>query len=77
MSIDPRVWRETYQRLIGSANGPRAIVRTCRICGHTLVTRKPLRPGRGWGFREGNKLRGRMIRHIRAEHPEALPGGDR
>lgn len=50
MSIDPRVWRETYQRLIGSANGPRAIVRTCRVCGHTLVTRKPIRPGRGWGF---------------------------
>ncbi len=52
-------------------DGPYAIARKCRVCGHTVVKRKERRrPGRGWGFRHGNKLNGKIIRHIRAEHPE-------
>jgi hypothetical protein len=30
------------------------------------------RLGRGQGMREGNKQRGILIQHIKAEHPEVL-----
>lgn len=61
-------------KFIASVDGPFAIVRTCKICKHTDVLRKPRAGdrGRGWGFREGNKQRGRLIQHIREKHPEAL-----
>lgn len=50
-------------------HGPFAVVRVCDICGHTELVRKG-QPGvgRGYGFREGNKARGRMIQHIKKEH---------
>jgi len=53
-------------------NGPLAVVRVCLICGHTETVRKG-RPdaGRGYGFRYGNKARGRMIQHLKT-HEEAL-----
>jgi len=44
-----------------------ATVRVCDICGHIEKVVKG-RPGvgRGYGMREGNKARGRMIQHINA-----------
>ncbi len=55
-------------------NGPFAIVAGCNLCKHVDTFRKP-RPGtvgRGWGMREGNKQRGRMIQHVKKAHPEVL-----
>lgn len=48
-----------------TVRGPFAIVRVCGVCGHTEKVAKG-RPGvgRGYGMREGNKARGRMIKHI-------------
>ena len=54
-------------------SGPYAKVRVCLLCGHSEIVRKGIRDaGRGYGMREGNKARGRMIQHIKAEHPEVL-----
>ena len=55
-------------------DGPVALAAGCTLCKHTDRTIKPPRgrAGRGWGMREGNKLRGRMIQHVKAEHPTAL-----
>jgi len=50
--------------------GPFGITRTCTICGH-FEHRKSGR-GRGSGMREGNKQRGKMYQHIKAEHPEFI-----
>lgn len=55
---------------IRKINGPYAIGRVCRICGEKWITKKIRNPGRGWGYREGNRLRGKAIRHIRECHPE-------
>jgi ribosomal protein L13E len=57
---------------ITHADGPRAIVRSCKLCKHVDIVRKERSPGRGWGMREGNKQRGRLIQHIKECHPEAL-----
>lgn len=53
--------------------GPIAVIRVCKICGYMETVRKG-RPkvGKGYGFREGNKARGRMIQHIKKEHPNSL-----
>jgi hypothetical protein len=53
---------------------PRGIVRSCAICtfADTVIKPRPGTAGRGWGMREGNKQRGRLIQHIKAEHPEVL-----
>jgi hypothetical protein len=51
---------------------PRGIVASCKLCKHSDMVRKEPNPGRGWGMREGNKQRGRMIQHIKEAHPEAL-----
>ena len=53
-------------------NGPFAIAATCKVCKHGDVVRKERNPGRGWGMREGNKQRGRMIQHVKEAHPEVL-----
>ena len=60
------------QKFIAHADGPLAIVRSCKLCKFSDVVRKPPvgRRGRGWGMREGNKQRGRLIQHINAEHRE-------
>jgi hypothetical protein len=64
--------------------GPRASVRVCKICKHAESVRTGLRnAGRGYGMREGNKARSRMIQHINSVHPdelakmEAVPFGKR
>ncbi|TPN44454.1 hypothetical protein FJ981_28065 [Mesorhizobium sp. B1-1-4] len=53
---------------------PRGIVATCLHCKHSDVVMKVPKgsAGRGWGMREGNKQRGRMIQHIKNAHPEVL-----
>ena len=51
---------------------PNGIVGTCKLCKHADVVKKVRNPGRGWGMREGNKQRGRMIQHIKSAHPEKL-----
>jgi hypothetical protein len=53
-------------------NGPFAITAGCNLCKHIDIVRKERNPGRGWGMREGNKQRGRMIQHVKAEHPDVL-----
>lgn len=53
-------------------NGPFAISAGCNLCKHVDVVKKERNPGRGWGMREGNKQRGRMIQHIKDAHAEAL-----
>lgn len=60
------------ERFVDCIIGPMAVVRSCKLCGF-LVTRK-LRGGvgRGNGFREGNKQRGVLIQHVKAEHPAEL-----
>ena len=51
--------------------GPFAVVRACDFCEHLekVLVGLPC-AGRGYGMREGNKARGRMIQHIKAEHGE-------
>ena len=53
-------------------NGHFVIGRTCTLCKFSVVKQKERRPGRGWGMREGNILRGQMIAHIKAEHMHLL-----
>lgn len=61
-------------QLIGRSQGPSGVVRWCRVpgCRFFLYRRTGAGGGRGEGFREGNRQRGEMIRHLRAEHPEAV-----
>ena len=48
-----------------------AVVRACRLCDHSEILRKGIQGvGRGYGMREGNKARGRIIQHVKAAHPE-------
>ena len=59
-------------KFVGRFNGPSAITGWCKICNFGHVTRKPPegRRGRGWGMREGNKLRGLLIQHVKERHPD-------
>lgn len=59
-------------KFIKRFEGPLAVVRSCTICGHFDRLPKVRGGGRGWGMREGNKQRGRLIQHILAAHPESL-----
>ena len=47
--------------------GPFAVARVCTLCKWHDTRRRG--GGRGAGFREGNKQRGRLIQHIKAAHP--------
>ena len=50
-------------------HGPVAVVRACNYCRH--IEKVPVGRagvGRGYGMREGNKARGRMIQHIKDHH---------
>ena len=57
---------------VQTTNGHFAIGRTCTVCRFGLTRQKERNPGRGWGMREGNILRGKMIRHVRESHPELI-----
>ena len=57
---------------IEKVNGHFAIGRTCTVCRFGITLSKERYPGRGWGMREGNKLRGQMIQHIKQVHPEVI-----
>jgi len=56
--------------LVTVTKGPFAIARGCRLCNFVDVRR--CGRGRGAGFREGNKQRGRLHAHMKEAHPEAL-----
>lgn len=65
------------QDLMREVSGPMATIRTCLLCKHAEVVRKAPKGfglagghGRGYGFREGNKARGRMFDHYKEKHPE-------
>lgn len=45
-----------------------ASVRVCKLCGHSELYRYT-GGHRGAGMVGGNKARGRMIQHLKAEHP--------
>lgn len=55
-------------------DGPFAIVGSCHHCKFTDTVRKAPKgtAGRGWGMREGNKQRGRMIQHAREAHADRI-----
>ena len=57
---------------VDKADGKFAIVRRCTICSFTLSKPKERNPGRGWGMREGNILRGKMVQHVKDEHGHLL-----
>lgn len=62
-------------KLYKTVVGPMAVIRTCTVCGHFEIVKKGLRGvGRGYGMREGNKARGRMIQHIKQAHQAELAG---
>ena len=52
-----------------TSKGPFGIVRICRFCEYKVVLKTGLRgAGRGYGFCEGNKARGKMIQHYNKTH---------
>ena len=54
--------------------GPMAVIRQCAHCKHFEIVRVGMNGvGRGYGMREGNKARGRMIQHIKSAHPQVVP----
>ena len=55
---------------IEKVDGHFAIGRRCTLCSFGVTKRKERSPGRGWGMREGNILRGQMIQHVRRTHAE-------
>ena len=53
--------------------GPLAVVRKCKYCDHTeRINCGVPGVGRGYGMREGNKARGRMIQHIKKYHADKI-----
>lgn len=57
--------------LFHTYRGPLSVVRACKWCPHVELIKKGVRgAGRGYGMREGNKARGRIITHVRENHPE-------
>jgi len=57
--------------LFSKVAGPLATLRVCNFCKHVETVRHG-GIGRGYGMREGNKARGRMIQHVKAQHPAEL-----
>lgn len=53
--------------LFTTTRGPMASIRKCKICGHVEIYRYT-GGHRGAGMVGGNKARGRMIQHLKAEH---------
>ncbi len=65
-------WADRY---ITKIDGPFGIGRSCKLCSFGVTAKKPAAGfrGRGWGMREGNKLRGQLIQHIKTEHADRKP----
>jgi hypothetical protein len=58
-----------FQKYFRTFSGPFAVVRACNFCNHVETVKKGIPgAGRGYGMREGNKARGRMIQHIKENH---------
>jgi len=52
-----------------TVKGPFGVVRVCKFCEYRVVMRTGISGvGVGYGFREGNKARGKMIQHYNKEH---------
>lgn len=56
--------------LFSKVAGPFAVVRVCNFCKHGESIPVGRGGGRGYGMREGNKARGRMIQHVKIAHPD-------
>lgn len=56
-------------KYIKTSSSALAVSRSCILCKFYVVRRLGKGGGRGNGFREGNKQRGIMIQHLKAEHP--------
>lgn len=67
----PNRSKRFVDELMAVYEGPFAVSRGCNLCKFVDTRRKVRGAGRGSGFREGNQQRGRLIQHIKAEHPEA------
>jgi hypothetical protein len=66
------------EQYIGKSESALAVVRFCKVrgCNWSDTRRKPFPGnsgvGRGNGFREGNKQRGRAIQHVKQCHADLL-----
>lgn len=61
-----------YNRFAKEGRSSLATVRWCKLCGFKVVVRHGLRQGRGYGFREGNKARGTIVRHLHEKHADEI-----
>jgi hypothetical protein len=60
----PDIWNKYVKEL----KAPLGTARICNLCGHSEIVRSGIGMGRGYGMREGNKARGRMIQHLKNDH---------
>jgi len=61
------------EKFIITRTGPMGTVRYCTLCKKTVFLKRAVGwGGRGYGMKWGNKARGEMIQHVKAEHPEKL-----
>ena len=67
-------WADRYIR---NDSGHFAAARSCTVCNWYTITRKPIKPGKGWGLRVGNQLRGEAIQHVKTAHPQLAPQEER
>ena len=63
-------WADKY---IKTRYAPFGVVRVCTVKGCRWGDFRPTGHGRGAGFREGNKQRGRALQHVKEAHPELKP----
>ena len=70
----PNIKLRAYRPFIGLFNGPFGMSGKCALCKFYVVEKKSMMGGlgRGWGFRVSAKLRGKVMQHIKAEHPAEL-----
>jgi len=59
-----------FEQHVDTLRRPLGTVRVCKHCGHTETVKASPGAGRGYGMREGNKARGRMIQHLKDSHPD-------
>ena len=64
--------RRISEGLVLRTNDRVSMGAVCTVCGYRDAVLKVSRPGKGWGLREGNRLRGRMIQHVQDMHPGEL-----